>query len=324
MFTSVAICTFNRCDLLDKTLAQFHCLDVKNCGEWEIVVVNNNCSDDTDAVIKRHSGALPVRRLSEPRPGKSYAANLAVREAKGDLILWIDDDVLVGPRWLSAYVEAARAHPQVSFFGGPIVPWFETKPPVWLSRHLRSISDCFAMHAPLDEPFTPICAARVPFGANMAMRRDCFEDCSFDIRLGPVGRTNYQDEETALLRSWLHRGRQGLWVKEAQVQHFIPTARLTEQYVWRFHSCTGRTQVRRGEVSQGNGIFGVPRWVLRSYLESLLVYKLWSPWKNDRWIKSLKRAAACYGMISEIREQRRASREDTRRHLQYDGASSCK
>jgi len=172
MFTAIAICTFDRCRLLDNTLTQFRCLDAVSGNDWEIIV-NNNCSDETDAVIHRHSDQLPVRRLWEPRPSKSFAANLAVQEARGDLILWIDDDVLVDPNWFSAYVEAARAHPQDSFLGGPISPWFEAEPPAWLTHHLPLISHCFAMQAPFDEPFTPICAPRLPYGANMAMRRHC-------------------------------------------------------------------------------------------------------------------------------------------------------
>lgn len=325
MDATIVICTFNRSNLLDETLGQLRRLDLSGCGDWEILVVNNNCTDDTDTVIQRHCAHLPVRRLWEPRAGKSYAANLAVREAKADLILWTDDDVLVNRGWLRAYVEAARAHPHVSFFGGPIVPWFETKPPAWISRHLPLISDCFVAQAAFDEPFAPIAAPRLPYGANMGTRRRCFDDSGFEVNLGPVGRARkYQGEEVVLLQKILDRGLVGLWVRDAGVQHFISQARLTEGYVWRFHSCNGRTRVRLGEVAVGKKILGVPRWVLRQYLENLAICKLWSPWKNDRWIKSLTRAADCYGMISEIREQRRATRTDARQHLQYDGASPCK
>jgi glucosyl-dolichyl phosphate glucuronosyltransferase len=324
MFTTIAICTFNRCDLLDKTLSQLSRLDVDNCGDWEIIVVNNNCTDDTDTVIRRHSCVLPVRRLAEPRPGKSYAANLAVREAKGELILWIDDDVLVDRLWLNGYVQAANAHPDVSFFGGPVFPWFEIEPPAWLSRHLAKISYCFAAQAPFDEPFTPITPPRFPFGANMGMRRDCFRECRFDSNLGPVGRTNYQDEEVVLLETLFQRGRKGLWVREAQVQHFIPAARLTERYVWQYHTCYGRTRVRRSEVTLGKQLFGVSRWIVRKYLQSLAVCTLWSPTKNDRWLREFQNAAICRGMISEFREQSRSRREEGRRPLQRDGALTCK
>lgn len=162
MLTTVVICTYNRSKLLNDTLAQFRQLDMGECRDWEILVVNNNCSDDTDAVIQAHSRHLPLRRLWEPRPGKSYAANLAVLEARGDLILWTDDDVLVDKDWLKAYVEAGRAFPQVSFFGGPISPWFESQPPVWLVKHLTMISACFAIREGFEESFSPIIAPIFP------------------------------------------------------------------------------------------------------------------------------------------------------------------
>jgi len=302
MFVTIVICTFNRSRLLDKTLDQFRSLTVSCCTEWEILVVNNNCNDDTDEVIQRHSNHLPVRRLWEPRPGKSYAANLALREMKGDLILWTDDDVLVERGWLNAYVEAARRHTHVSFFGGPIIPWFETDPPAWLSRHLHSISACFAIRNSFEEPFVPIGASPLPFGANMATRRACFDENSFEVRLGPQGNAQIRGEETALLKTWLKRGLEGLWVQEARVQHFIPKARLTERYVWDFHCGAGRTQVRRGDLAPGKELFGVPRWVVRQYVENLVVSTLLSPTKNARWLGALTKAAICHGIIHELRE----------------------
>jgi glycosyltransferase involved in cell wall biosynthesis len=198
MDISIVICTFNRSCLLDKTLDQLRSLDTTACVNWKLLVVNNNCSDDTDGVIRRHCGKLPVRRLWEPRTGKSYAANLAVREAKGDLLLWTDDDVLVDPGWLRAYAEAADAHPDAGFFGGPITPWFESEPPQWITRNLPTIDSCFAIREVIGEFYTPITADYRPYGANMAIRRDCFNKYSFDTRLGLQADTEIRGEETAL------------------------------------------------------------------------------------------------------------------------------
>jgi glycosyltransferase involved in cell wall biosynthesis len=100
--------------------------------DWELLVVNNNCTDDTDAVIARHQDALPLRRLFEPEQGLSNARNSAVAVAKGDYILWTDDDVLVSSNWLVEYANAFRSWPDAAFFGGPIEPWFSTEPPAWL------------------------------------------------------------------------------------------------------------------------------------------------------------------------------------------------
>ena len=88
----------------------------------ELLVVNNNCTDRTDDVIRSFENRLPIRRAFEPTPGQSNARNRIVAEATGDYILWTDDDVTVSPDWLVAYAEAFRARPAGGLFGGPIVP----------------------------------------------------------------------------------------------------------------------------------------------------------------------------------------------------------
>ncbi len=95
MRVETAICTWNRASLLDRTLAEFRLLEIPHGVEWEVMVVNNQCSDSTDAVIARHAAHLPIRRLVEPRPGLSHSRNCAVAAARGDLLVWTDDDVLV-------------------------------------------------------------------------------------------------------------------------------------------------------------------------------------------------------------------------------------
>ena len=149
MTVTVVICTWNRAELLDRTLAQFKMLELPPHLRWELLVVNNRCTDDTDKVISRYDGALPIRRLYEDEPGKSHAANRAIDEAKGDLLVWTDDDVLVQPNWLVAYVKAAAAYPDVSVFGGTILPWFEHRAPDWITRHLdRWLHGCYAIRSP--------------------------------------------------------------------------------------------------------------------------------------------------------------------------------
>src|SRR6476646_2177582 len=75
---SVVICTWNRSRLLRLTLEQMTKLDVPAGTTWELIVVNNNCSDDTDRVLEEFRDRLPLVRLTESKPGKSHAANLAV------------------------------------------------------------------------------------------------------------------------------------------------------------------------------------------------------------------------------------------------------
>ena len=73
MRVSVAICTWNRAKLLDQTLSRMHQLLIPRGVTWELIVVNNNCTDETDEVLAEHARRLPLRRMYEQTPGKSHA-----------------------------------------------------------------------------------------------------------------------------------------------------------------------------------------------------------------------------------------------------------
>ena len=70
---TVAICTWNRSQSLQHTLEGFAQIAIPSETDWELLVVNNNCTDRTDEVIRVFEGRLPVRRIFEKRPGLSNA-----------------------------------------------------------------------------------------------------------------------------------------------------------------------------------------------------------------------------------------------------------
>ena len=86
MRIDVAICTWNRSRLLAPTLERLRELEVPQHVDWQVIVVDNNCTDDTAATLQRFAGRLPLRTTFEPRPGHSNARNRAVAEATGDLV----------------------------------------------------------------------------------------------------------------------------------------------------------------------------------------------------------------------------------------------
>ena len=90
---------------------------------WEVLVVDNNCTDETHEVVKSCEKSLPIRELFEARPGKSNALNKAIRGVKGAYILWTDDDTRVDGGWVAAYCRAFERWPGAAVFGGAIDPW---------------------------------------------------------------------------------------------------------------------------------------------------------------------------------------------------------
>jgi glycosyltransferase involved in cell wall biosynthesis len=310
MKVTVAICTWNRARLLDQTLAEMQKLRAPSGVQWEILVVNNNCCDDTDGVIARHSKRLPLRRLFESKPGKSYACNLAITEASGELILWTDDDVLVDPGLLDGYVEMARAWPDAAFFAGAIEPWFESKPPRWIRRHLASLKGVYVIadHSP---EVRPLRQGEAVYGANMAFRSSVARQFSFNVNLGRIQGQLLGGDDTELVQRVTQSGYYGVWVPGARVKHFIPGERLTLSYVQKWYRDAGRNLVRRGSLGPCPSLLGAPRWAVVQYNIELAKSFLLSPGKGRRWLRAFTQAARLKGLIEESRELKRNDKKPT-------------
>ena len=98
---SVLVCTYNRCQNLGGAIESIAAQSLPPSLQWEIVVVDNNSSDQTRQVVEDFGRRCPghFRYLFEPRQGKSHALNTGIKEARGDIIAFIDDDVTVEPMW---------------------------------------------------------------------------------------------------------------------------------------------------------------------------------------------------------------------------------
>jgi hypothetical protein len=249
---TVAICTWNRCALLDATLAALGRATRPPGLAWEVLVVDNGCTDATDQVVAAHSAHLPVRLVREPRAGLSFARNAAVAAATGDYVLWTDDDVLVEPGWLAAYHEAAMRWPAAAFFGGAIAPHFEGEPPAWLLAALPQVANAYSLLDLGDEP-RPCDGRWLPYGANFAVRADAQRRHAFDPALGRRRQEMLAGEEWAVLRRLVDEGESGWWVPDARVRHVIPTSRQTVRYLRAYYVGDGFSTARLRAAAPNRG-----------------------------------------------------------------------
>ncbi len=130
--------------------------------------------------------------------------------ARGDYIVWTDDDVLVGPGWLSAYVEAFARWPDAAVFGGPITPIFEGTPPEWYMQCRELFADALAARDLGNDAIAlSIADDKVPFGANYAVRTVEQRRFRYDPNLGVAPVRRMLGEETDVIESILKSGAAG-------------------------------------------------------------------------------------------------------------------
>jgi glycosyltransferase involved in cell wall biosynthesis len=239
---SVVICTWNRGRLLRGALESLWQATPPRQSAWEVIVVLNNCTDDSAAVVQEFQDRLSIRWVHEPAPGLSFARNRGIDAAIGDFIVWTDDDVRVDARWLVAYENAFRDSPEAAVFGGPIEAEFEGSVPAWLAPALHTVESAFAVkRAPAEGG--PILAHTndFPFGANFALRADVQRRNRYDVRLGRrQGGPIIGGEEYELIRGVLTSGDKGRWVPDAKVSHIMTPERQSPRYLYRYFEGHGR------------------------------------------------------------------------------------
>ena len=279
---SVVIATYNRATDLRETLASLACLRPQDT--WEAIVVDNNSTDGTRAVVEAAIPAFPapLRYLFEREQGRSPALNAGIRLAQGRVIVTTDDDVRVDPDWLDRAGEGLDRL-DCDYVGGRVLPIWGGPRPAWLPNRG---GQQWAVIALLDYGPEPLAfGSRVPLGVNMAFRREAFARAGFlDPDTGRKAGTLLGQE----IREWCVRARaaglRGFYVPELVVRHIIPAARLRKRYFRYWFYWRGISRARLYEKSGLDmeaperttldfrtvpHVFGVPRYMFRKALSRL-------------------------------------------------------
>jgi glycosyltransferase involved in cell wall biosynthesis len=268
MDASVIVCTYNRAASLETMLASLRETDLDPAISWELLVVDNNSSDETRKVVERATDGFPapVRYLFEGRQGLSYARNLGISEARGDCLLFTDDDVVVHPGWVQDIVAGFTSHDCLGI-GGKIEAVWDQLRPAWYSNNGPYRLIGAIIEYDFGEAIRDV--ASPPIGANMAFRRDAFTRYGlFRTDLGVSGEGRISGEDTDFSRRLLRGGERILYLPTAIIYHPVEPVRLQKSYFERWYYNYGRTMVRAHHNEANNIIkyFGVPRYLFRSLL----------------------------------------------------------
>jgi glucosyl-dolichyl phosphate glucuronosyltransferase len=260
MDISVIICTYNRSKSLERTLESLRNVFHPQGAEWEIIIVDNNSSDNTREVVERFIGSsmLPCKYVFENKQGLSYARNTGIGEAKGEILSFTDDDVIIDGHWLQN-IENEFKNNEVACIGGKILPIWENTQPAWLKGDLLqflALQDLGDEKIKLNSP--------VIWGANLSIRSAMFHEYGlFDPTLGNIEGKLYGGEETKFVRLLLEKGETVLYCPDILVHHCIPGFRMKKSYFRKWVYDKGELKAIQMEDVSSRNIRGVPLYILR-------------------------------------------------------------
>lgn len=185
---TVAICTHDNAEVLDRALRRLARQRVAG-GSWELLVVDNRCSDRTPALLEawQRSGAFPAMRVvREERLGLSNARRCAIAHARADVIAFIDDDCFLNRGWIAQAIAFARRHPRAGAFGGQVRIRWESPPGPLGAECEWALARQLLGNRPVRLP----ARAGVPLvGAGIVLRREALLQSGWIERAQFMGRT---------------------------------------------------------------------------------------------------------------------------------------
>ena len=230
---SVILCTYNRDKYIYNVLRSIADNDYPH-NLYEIVLVNNNSTDNTQAECQRFQADYPditFRYLVEPSQGLSYARNCGITNALGDLLVYVDDDATVTPQYLRTYADFFQRNPDAVAAGGPILPVYETQEPSWMSHYTRQLITGRLYLGSRQRQFP---RGAFPGGGNACYRKTVFDAVGpFNVQLGRKGNSLIGAEEKDLFDKMTTRGMHFYYLPNAILYHIIPPHKLTPDYFQR-------------------------------------------------------------------------------------------
>lgn len=229
---SVVVCTYNRADLLPYAL---HTLGEQSLAsnEYEVIVVDNNSTDDTREVVEKFANKVPnLRYCLETKVGLSHARNRGWQEARGEYVAYTDDDCKLPPQWLTVAKEIIeKVSPGV--FGGYVLPFYNIPKPKWFKDSYGTLKKA--------EDFTNKSPNFI--GCNIFIRRHILENLQgFDTNLGMTGKKIAYGEETDLQQRIRAIMPHEIFYCDANlcVYHIVRKDKMTMSWQWRAFFAKGR------------------------------------------------------------------------------------
>jgi len=276
MNISIIICTYNREHNLPECFDHLLQCQQVEAIEWEIIVVDNNSTDNTRAVVERYAAdtSLNISYAFEAKQGLSNARNHGISLATGTWIAFIDDDIRVCDKWLKTLFDTFIKN-DCDAVGGRIHIESPQSLPRWISPDMYG----FLGHQDFGpEPHKMDGIDESPFGGNMAVHRRVFEKIGvFDTTMGRSGEGNtkeelFKGEETDFFERLADSGGSFFYHPDLLVLHKILPYQLKMRFFLTLHNNSGIMKASSDCTVYKRTLLGVPLYVLPQLLRSIGKY----------------------------------------------------
>ena len=232
---SVLVPTYLRSDSLIRALQSI--LSQEADVFFEVIVLDNGCDKGLKTCVLETpvSKKVALRYVPVPDVGLHNARHAGVREAKSDLLVFVDDDIIAGKGWLQAVVDTFR-DPAVHMVGGPSLPLYEINPPEWLNAYWIRTPDGKSQCSYLSviDYGSKACEINptLIWGLNYSIRKTTLQRLGgFHPDSVPWDLRRFRgDGESAVSRKAKRDGIKAIYQPDAKLYHAIPKNRLTVEY----------------------------------------------------------------------------------------------
>jgi len=231
---TVAIPTYNGEHRLPEVLEKLRSQINTENFSWEILVVDNNSTDNTKQVVGEYQKTwhqnYPLKYYQEKQQGAGFARQRAIKETKSDLIGFLDDDNLPSENWVAAAYVFSQEHPKAGAYGSQIHPLYEVEPPENFQRIAPFLAITERGENPiLYHPFSKL----LPPSAGLVVRKQAWLE-NVPNKLVLTGRANGKmlTSEDLEVLSYLQQSDWEIWYNPAmEIYHKIPSWRLEKSYL---------------------------------------------------------------------------------------------
>ena len=245
---TVVVCSKDRRESLSRCLGSLATAfgDIED-KRWDVLVVDNASSDGTSDHVRSliENYPVPLNVIREETLGLAIARNTGLREAQGDVAIFVDDDVTFFEGWISAWTDCFDDE-SVAAAGGPVVPVFPDAVPSWYREGLMADGGTTTgnyHHGDEVLTFEPGGAVGHPRGGNMAMRRmRALETGGFREDLG-WGKKTIPGEETEFFKRLHAKNGRILYLPLACVNHHLDEERMNFTHLRAWHEGYGRASI---------------------------------------------------------------------------------